>query len=274
MTADTSDNPRKPLADSLSAKVWSEAVAIASELSPGQIEVRFMPECVKRVDGQLSRPKLMDRYAEGKLTPKRGKRKCGGLKLVERIEAHYPGTARWLLHPFWDLLKPDNYSLGKLHSLMLGIDSKLSRFFFIDMDHLDGLYVRNYNIQPKVIRSLWKHPSLDTFALLLGLLREAEIKADMPSHHCACSSMLRMFPEIAELQPIKPIAGELFDYIENSFFKVIYTDLGGEEMYFNDAWREKYRHLAKQYQETLIKQLPLNRRYILSPIAYSGKPKM
>lgn len=267
MAATPPKNPRKPLADTLSAIAWSNAVALESGLNPYQIEVRFMPDCVKRVDGQLNRPRLMDRYATGKLTPKRGKQKCGGLTLVEKLDACYPGTAKWLHHPLWDLMQPQDYSLSELHALMLKLENKLARFFFVDLGGSEGAYVRNYNVQPKVVRNLWKHANLDIFALLLGLLREAEIRTDMPSHRCSCHAMLKMLPEIANLPPIQPIAGRIFDYVEHRFFKVIYTEPGGTEIYFSNSWRERHPNLAKEYQEgDLSEYEALERRYILNPI--------
>lgn len=271
MVARSPKNPRKTLADTLSAIAWSNAVAIDSGLSPYQIEVRFMPECVKRVDGQLIRPRLMDRYAKGELTPKLGKQKCGGLQLVNKIDSSYRGTARWLRHPLWDLMQPKDYSLSELHGLMLKLEGKLARFFFVDLGRSEGAYVRNYNVQPKVVRNLWKHASLDTFALLLGLLREAEIRTDMPSHHCSCHAMLRMLPEIAKLSPIKPIAGRIFDYLEHRFFKVIYTDPGGSEMHFSNSWREMHPNVAKEYPQGNSGEYEASeRRYILNPIKHKS----
>ena len=78
--------------------------------------------------------------------------------------------------------------------------------------------------------------------------------------------MLRMFPNIADLLPIMPVAGELFDYIESSFFKVIYTDFGGEEMLFYDAWRMTYPDLAKDYAASPEGKSFSKRRYLLEPI--------
>ena len=227
-----------------------------------------MSECVKRIDGQLRRPRLMDRYAKGCLTPKRDGSKCGGLTLVKKIDACYSGTAKWLHHPLWDLMQPKDYSLNELHGFMLKLESKLARYFFVNIGNSEGVYVRNYNIQPKVVRNLWKHANLDIFALLLGLLREAEIRADMPSHYCSCQAMLKMLPEIANLPPIRPIAGRIFDYLEHRFFKAIYTEPGGTEIYFSNSWRELYPNLAKGYQEGDSSEYALKRRYILNSIKH------
>lgn len=267
MIAKPSKKHRKSLADTLSAIAWSTAVRLESGLDHREIETLFMPECVKRINGKLSRPRLSDRYATGVLTPKLGKPKCGGLQFVDRVDTCYQGTAKWLHHPLWELLQPKIYSLGELHMIMARLEGKIVRgLFFVENDLTNKTLVRNYNVEPKVIRKLWKHSSLDNFALLLGLLREAEIRTDMPSHHCACQAMLLMLPQIAKLNPIESIAGLLFDDLQQRFFNVIYTDPSGNEMIATNAWREMYPRLAEVHPETISVQCKSERRYLLSPV--------
>lgn len=262
-------NPRKSEADKLSAMVWSRSVKIASGgMAWPKLEVQFMPECIQRSGGELIRPRLMDRYSNGKLTPKRGGQKCGGLDLVFRIESQFNGTARWLLHPLWDLMQPKYILLADLHRHMLLLNGLFIGKFFSNNDD-DGTRVRNYFAEPADIKAISNtEKTLDAFAFLLGILREAEIRADMQNHYCARDGMLKLFPNIAALPPIEPVAGRLFDYIESSYFNVIYIiPPNGDEMIFPKGWREIYPHLARLYPTPDTSDInDRERRYILKPI--------
>lgn len=237
-------------ADRLSAMVWAKAVEIATNgLNPHSIELQFMPEeCIKEVGGVRKPPKLMKRYAAGEITPTKRGRACGGLDFVERIEVEYPGTSKWLYHPLWELLQPKEYGLAQLHQLMLQLNGPFIGKFFSNTDWPEKTFVRNYSaIQVGDIKSIASHENLDSFAFLLGLLREAEIRMDILPHFNSGKYMKQLFPVVANFPQIQPFAGILFDYLENTFFKMIYNAPDGSEMYFAERWRDQFPDLAVTY---------------------------
>lgn len=258
--------PWKTEADKLSSIVWSRAVKIASGgMSRANLEVEFMPNCVERVGGQLVRPHLIDRYATGLLTPKLGKQKCGGSDLVFRIEAKFEGTARWLFHPLWSLMQPKEYTLNELHTCMADLNGLFFNKFFSNNEAL----IRNYFAEPSDVRKIAEEDkTLDAFAFLLGILREAEIRADMQNHNCARVGMRTLLPYIAAIPQMEPVIGRLFDYIENTYFNVIYTiPPYGVEMSFQNSWRETYPDISLLYPiETVSNISNKDRRYILKPV--------
>lgn len=245
---------QKTLADELSTLTWCKAVQIATGgMTPKRIEITFMPECVKSVGGQLDRPRLMDRYASGANTIQGTNSKCGGVGLVERVEAAYPGTARWFLHPLWIYLQPKPLAMVDIHRQMLRLQGNFIGRFFSEND---GVFVRNYFTDLEDIKDIAKNEqNLDAFSFLIGIALESEHRVDMRSHFCACVGMKKLFPTIAGLPQMTSIAGRLFDYIEARFFKVIYTiPPDGEEMRFTQSWRDAFPELAKNYPDAHDRQ--------------------
>lgn len=265
----------KTLADELSTLAWSKAVEIATGgMTPKRIEITFMPECVKWVGGQLDRPRLMDRYSSGATTIKGTNSRCGGVGLVERVEAVYPGTAIWFQHPLWNFLQPKPLAMEDIHRWMLQLQGKFVRRFFSENDN-DGALVRNYFTIPADVKDIARNEqSLDAFTFLVGIVQESEIRVDMQNHYCACIGMRKLFPIIAELPQMTSISGRLFDYIEARFFKVIYRiPPDGEEMRFTQSWRDTFPELAKNYPDTPDKQDKNKWRAILKTIPQEGSDK-
>lgn len=260
--------PKKSTADRLSTMVWAEAVKIQSKgMTPYKLEVTFMPEeCVPKRDCRVVRPSLMDRYAKGELSPKNFDSRCGGTKLVERIDSTFAGTAKWLYLPLWELMQPKAYSLEEMHQIMAGIEGGFYYKFFSRYDWPERVYVRNFEVDIKEIRKVSRHNTLDAFAFLLGLVREAEYTLDVRVHFNACIGMSELFPSVARMPEIKPVAGQLFDYLEGAYFRVIYTVPDGSEIVFRQSWRELYPDLADQYSVSAELASDEDRRRLLQPI--------
>jgi len=223
--------PRKSEVDQFSAQVWAAAIQIQSGgLTPYKIETTYMPEeCVPKKEGRIVRPALMDRYARGELSPKNDGRRCGGKKLVERLEAAYPGSAKWLSLPLWELMSLKPYSLNDIHQMMAPLQGPFFYKFFSRTTSPGKIYLRNFLVDLKEVQRIARHETLDAFTFLLGLAREAEHTLDVRVHYHACLGMRALFPAMAQVPELAPIAGRIFDYLENTFFRVIYPDSDGGE---------------------------------------------
>lgn len=260
--------PKKSMADKLSTLVWAEAIKIQSkEMTPYMIEVTFMPEeCVPKRNGRVVRPSLMDRYVRGELSPKNDGSRCGGAKLVARIDSTFPGTAKWLYLPLWELMQSKAYSLEEMHQIMARVEAPFYYKFFSRADCPERVYVRSFGGDIKEIRKVSRYNTLDAFAFLLGLAREAEHTLDVRVHFNACKGMREMFPVIARMPEIKPVAGRLFDYLEEAYFGVIYSIPDGGEIVFRQSWRELYPDLAGQYPRSTESSSSKGCRRLLQPI--------
>lgn len=203
--------------------------------------------CIKVVDGIKRPPELMKRYANGTNTPKRPRKKCGGIDFVNRIEEVHSNTKHWLEHPLWGLIQKKSLSLHQIHTLMKDCNTSSFSDFFSETS--TGGFGRNYIYDFRKIKFLsLERNSLDALGFLMGLLREAQIRTDVRQHRMSVTTMVSIFPAISTIAQIEPFAGDLFDSIEHKFFRVAYLPPdGGAEIAFKKSWREKHTDLASKY---------------------------
>lgn len=74
-------------------QAWFRAVSLESGLTPRELEKKFSES---EAEKKVKRSCVWNRYRRGEVVPRSGPRPDGGLNLVDRVEAAYPGTAKWL----------------------------------------------------------------------------------------------------------------------------------------------------------------------------------
>jgi len=70
----------------------------------------------------VQRPGIWDKYRRGIVGPSIKPNRDKSQSIVQRVEAEYPGTARWLKLPLWYLLEADEVSMDDVYWVFNNLD--------------------------------------------------------------------------------------------------------------------------------------------------------
>lgn len=182
--------------DLLSTQVWEHGLELRSGKNAGQLEKQLNPGLTKIRDaGKVTRPRLMDRYRDGKVIPsdrpskrrftKRrmewllagrvGKRSHKlGLSIISRAEFIYGGSAFEFRRPLWRLLNKELRILDDVYEEMELLNWDLAQLLLnAPYDH-ESSWARKPFTREVALR-IEKHGSLDALEALILLAYEARI---------------------------------------------------------------------------------------------------
>jgi len=192
-------------------QAWFRAVAQASKLTPRELEKKFgEPKC----DGKVKRSCMWDKYRRGEVAPRSGLRPDGGLNLVDRVEATYPGTAKWLTLPMWRLLDKAPMEMSEIRGYLEGLPNLIRQIFIYGSAQPSGLFWRRDTDYDDACDHLLRFGSLDGLTAVLALVKEAEVIQDQYQHQ-DCAQKAGEYIARLECRGLLPEAliGELSNYL-------------------------------------------------------------
>jgi len=164
-------------------QAWFQAVSLASGLTPRELEKKFSES---DSDRKVKRSCVWDKYRRGEVAPRSGPRPDGGLNLIDRVEAAYPGTAKWLTLPLWRLLDKVPMEMSEIRRYLEGLPNLIRQIFISVSAQPSGLFWRRDIDYDDACDLLLRLGSLDGLTAVLALVKEAEVIQDQYQHQdCA-----------------------------------------------------------------------------------------
>lgn len=150
-------------------QAWFRAVSLESGLTPHELERKFSES---ETEKKVKRSCVWNKYRRGEVVPRSGLRPDGGLNLVDRVEAVYPGTAKWLTLPLWRLLDKAPMEMSEIRRCYESLPN-LMKTLFIDDSPKSGAVFWRANTRQKDYELLLKFSDLNGFTAVVTMFREA-----------------------------------------------------------------------------------------------------
>lgn len=164
-------------------QAWFRAVSLASKLTPRELERKFGEP---KGDGKVKRSCVWEKYRRGDVVPRSGPRPDGGLNLVDRVDAAYPGTAKWLTLPLWRLLDKAPMEMSEIRRYLEGLPILMRQIFIYEQAQPSGAFWRRNTDYDDACDHLLRFVNLDGLTAVLALVKEAEVIQDQYRHQdCA-----------------------------------------------------------------------------------------
>lgn len=160
-------------------QAWFHAVSLESGLTPRELEKTFSES---EPEKKVQRSCVWDKYRRGEVVPRSGFRPDGGLNLVDRVEASYPGTAKWLTLPLWRLLDRAPMEMGEIRRCYEGLPNLMRQIFIYTQAEPSGLFWRRDIDYDDACDHLFRFGNLDGLIAVLALVKEAETVQDQDQH--------------------------------------------------------------------------------------------
>ncbi len=152
-------------------QAWFRAVSLASKLTPRELEQQFGET---KSNEKVKRSCVWDKYRRGEVVPRSGLRPDGGLNLVDRVEAVYPGTAKWLSLPLWRLLDKAPMEMSEIRRCYESLPQPM-RAMFIHPDATESSVFWRRDVDcGKMCNLLLRFADPDGLVAVLTMGREAE----------------------------------------------------------------------------------------------------
>jgi hypothetical protein len=159
-----------PLIRKMRIKAWYWAVRKASGLSTRDLERIFREDAGRKV----YRSCIWNKYRRGEIVPRSGTRDDGKLNLVEQVEARYPGTARWLSSPIWQVADKSPMEMSEIRMIYEGLPSTIRPLFILSNAEAQGRFWRSQIDHKAVCSVLHRMSDLDALTAVLAMVKEAE----------------------------------------------------------------------------------------------------
>ncbi|MGB4064756.1 MAG: hypothetical protein WBK19_13120 [Azonexus sp.] len=161
-----------PKIRSMRVRSWFYAVSQASGLTVGELEKEFREEG----SAQAPRSCIWNKYKRGEVVPRSRFQGDGRPKLVERVEARYPGTEKWLFSPLWRLADEAPMEMSEIRRIYEGLPMKIRNFFILPPELASEVFWRHelLDIEP-VLRHMLASRTGDDLLAGLAMVREAEL---------------------------------------------------------------------------------------------------
>lgn len=205
--------PKSPV-DLFRAQVWFAAVSLISGKSAYALELEFHPKSISRGPTGIRRPRLWDRYKNGKVVV--------GDDLVARVEAAYPGTADWFHAPLWQAFKPRARTQDAINAELLRLGADVTGLMF--KPEMVGRRER-LPFNEAAAAALADLGTLEALAAAMLLVQEAEAIASEPLRSLALSVYRQLMIVIKDYPPLREIYPVLFDLLDSTFPEWIYPQM-------------------------------------------------
>ncbi len=202
---------------------WFNAVSLAGGgLTAGQLEVLFGSSNTGKTYTLSDRSGLWGKYRTGYICPKTKPDLNGRISIVERVEKKFPGTAKWLTLPFWDVLSYTPMTIWDLKKIYCSFPPALREMFVMEIPGANMMFWRKRQDPLELCRKLIELGGIDALTAILALIKEAET-IQYPELHLLgleawahCSETLQIHPVLGPLQ------GRINDVLLDRFTRVSY----------------------------------------------------
>lgn len=194
--------PQRTMADKVRTLAWIRCVLSKSQKSAFQLGKEFHPEQY-RYDGEKQRSsKRWERYEEGTSFPPDPDT---GDSLIDLVERAYPGTAWVYRHTVWKALGGGISDVKEVTALLLTLGDLVTDICFIPRSVRGKTTLRRVSYDYGLPTKLGYLRSIDGFAALLLLAREAELTGDGKVHaqiYLASAETLFYLRDVPELRAV------------------------------------------------------------------------
>ena len=215
------------------AMAWFQAVSLASGLDAAHLEVLFgSTKDAVRPYTLGARPGLWDKYRDGVICPKIKQDSKGRPSIVERVEERFPGTAKWMTLPLWEVLGDAQMSLDDLKRVYCSLAPFVRRLIVLDTPSDPIFFWRRPMPVGRLCKYLARARGLDAATAMLALMKEAEATRNQEMHQ---ELLLRWAPFAAWLhkQPVlSKVSGKINRLIEDRYVSFEYVEKDGEYFSF------------------------------------------
>lgn len=160
-----------PKIRSMRVRSWFHAVSQASGLTVGELEREFREEG----SAQAPRSCIWNKYKRGEVVPRSRYQGDVRPKLVERVEARYPGTEKWLFSPLWRLADEAPMEMSELRETYEHLPSRLRNLILLPTKLGSVVFWRREFEVEELVTQLIHFRRLDDLILGMALVREAEV---------------------------------------------------------------------------------------------------
>jgi len=205
--------PTKGPLESLKVKLWFWAVAGRLGVTTGYaMEKYFSPETVRQgPNGGTIRSCKFDKYKRGEHVPEP--------ELVDRIESEFPGTKKFLNHPFWIIAKTPITDIEEFYIQLSNLRPEISKLLFFSPIDKVRMPIRQLTGPFGTIEDLIKESDWDALTACIGLIQEANYLGGIQKYYLKhyTRRTYGVFLPVISQHPFTQIAHELFDYLREHF---------------------------------------------------------
>lgn len=146
-----------------------------------------------------------------------GKTRVEDDTFIDQVESLLPGTKRILYLPLWRILTNHTPTLDQLYSFMGDLPPDIqNKLFKVDKETRT---IQRLKIKAITVDYLSKRSDLDALSCLLMMIREAEITTQIDAYIGCKWRAHQLFCRIATFQPLKSLAGVMYDLIFDKFIE-------------------------------------------------------
>jgi len=160
-----------PKIRSMRVRSWFHAVSQASGLTVGELDREFREEGA----GRTPRSCIWNKYKRGEVVPRSRYQGDGRPKLVERVEARYPGTEKWLFSPLWRLADTAPVEMSELRMVYEEMPPRIRDYFILPPSLATKVFWRRKFDSTHLISQFIHFHSFDDLVAVLALIREAQV---------------------------------------------------------------------------------------------------
>ncbi len=176
-----------PTLRSMRVRCWFHAVSQISGLTVAQLEKEFREGGAE----PAARSCIWNKYKRGEVVPRSCRQGDRSKKLVERVEARYPGTAKWLSSPLWRLADSAPMEMSEIRQIYEGMP-KVIRSIFVEPESKPKSIFWRRSVNPKhACEMLLRFRNVDALIALLNMVKEAEVVQDRTQYGLAVNTVLQ-----------------------------------------------------------------------------------
>lgn len=172
-----------PKIRTLRIRTWYSAVALASGMTPRELELQFADRSPERPVSPRSC--IWDKYRRGEVEPRSGLKRSGKQSLVERVEERYPGTSQWLSSPLWRLADRAPMPMDEIRQVFEQMPALIRDIFIVQPKPDKDQFWRRPVDEEHACEILRRMANADAFVATLAMVKEAEITQDQFQHYVA-----------------------------------------------------------------------------------------
>lgn len=203
---------------------WFAAVSQASGMNAAELEVFFGKSKRNLKYSAGCRPGLWDKYRDGLACPKSKPDKNGNPSIVERVEKQFPGTAKWISMPFWDVMSSAPMEMTDIRNIYQSLPPQLKVLLVMEPANSQKIFWRRPIDEKKLFQHLLKIQDLDAGTAILTIIKEAETTQNQNLHRKGIECW-NEYAKFLEHHPIIGYVAELIaERLTNRFGHVKYAE--------------------------------------------------
>lgn len=152
-------------------QTWFRAVSLASGLTAHELETKFSESDSEK---KVKRSCVWNKYRRGEVVPRSGLRPDGRLNLVDRVEAAYPKTAKWLTLPLWRLLDKAPMEMSEIRRCYESLPAAMRGMFIRQNANTSSVFWRRGELNSRDCDVLLRFESIEGFTAVAAMFRESE----------------------------------------------------------------------------------------------------